>query len=90
MEDLDDLLIGHEPGKRLQVLDGQGVDHHALVRCGDLHQAELGMVGPLAQELRVNGNGIEGARPLAEGRQLVRCGDVHVSPVLFTHPCGGG
>ena len=57
----------------------QRVDQHralvALARPGELHQAELGVVGALAQELGVDGDVRVGRRLGAEGGQRVGLGD---------------
>ena len=80
MEHLERVDVGHELGERPQIVDREGVDDHALVRRGDLHQAQLGVIGLLPQELRVDGDSRKSTGALAEGGQVLICGDVHSSP----------
>ena len=80
VEDLDDVAVAEELVERVERQPvGERVDQHralvALAGAGELHQAELGVVGALAQELGVDGD-VGVARGLgAEAGQRVGLGD---------------
>ena len=62
--------------QRLEVDAGrQGVDGRGLVGAGDLHQAELGIVGLVAHELGVHGDVLGLGQALAQPGQLGAVGD---------------
>ena len=77
MEHLDDGGVGQQVAQRSEVGDGYGVDDDALLGRGHLHQAQPRMVGALAEELGVHGDGVEGARPRAEPVKVIAGRDVH-------------
>jgi hypothetical protein len=77
VEDLSDPLVCKDVRQGREVLDQDGVDGTNLCGRTNLHEAELGIVGPLAEELRVHGNDGLVANSLAEGTQFIACGYVH-------------
>jgi hypothetical protein len=62
---------GERSGERRQAGQRQRVDAVGALLGGRLHQAELGAVGALAQELGVEGDGGGGAQV---GGKVVECG----------------
>lgn len=82
MEDLERIDVDHEIGEGGQVLDGERVDDRAFLGRGDLHQAELGVVRALTQELGIDRHRGEPAGASAKRGQFLICGDVHLRPKL--------
>jgi hypothetical protein len=57
MEDLNHALVAHQIEKRLQIDPRrERVDHHRFVRTRKLRDAELRVIGRLAQEFGVDGD----------------------------------
>ena len=52
---------------------GEGIDHRDLVLAGELHDAELGPIGPLAHELGVDGDEALRTQAFAEGVKFGGC-----------------
>ncbi|CEG08234.1 hypothetical protein BN961_01648 [Afipia felis] len=76
MEDLQNLLVGHEIEERLEVdAFGKGIHDHCFVGAGELHHAEQGIVGRLAQKLSVDGDERVPGEPRADGGQLLGAGN---------------
>lgn len=79
MEDLDHVLVAHQrhEGGEVEAV-GQRVDHHGLVGRGHLDQAELRVIGRLAQELGVDGDeGMRGEAGAGGGQLVGRVDQVH-------------
>ena len=57
MEDFDHSLMGHqcEQGSKVDAR-GQCIDHDGFLGARHLHDAELGVIGALAQELGIDGH----------------------------------
>ena len=77
VEHLGHPLVREDARQGREVLDEDGVDCAYLAGRPNLDQAELGVVGSLAEKLRVHGNDAFLANPLAEGAQFIACGYVH-------------
>ena len=89
MEHLHDVLVAEEIVERLErqvALDRIHENRVLVVRSGhgELHEAELRPVGPLAQELGVYGDVGMRPRPCAEGSEVLGRGDGdHVGVVVL-------
>ena len=77
MEQLHDALVLEQLAKDLQIVDGKRVDDDHLVVCGHLHQAQLRIVGFLAQELGIDRQHARFAGSLYERFQIALRGYVH-------------
>jgi hypothetical protein len=88
MEDLDHVPVSHERHERVEAQAlGQGVDEAGIgrIRTRHLDQTELGVIGGLAQEFRIDRDERMLAEAAADGRQGVGGGD-QVHKAFITHP----
>ena len=59
---LEHRCVGHQGQQRGEIdARRQRIDRHGLLGAGDLHQAELGVIGAIAHELGVDGDEALGA-----------------------------
>ena len=83
VEELHDGRVGKQRGEHLHVLDGEGIhDGHFRIR-SQLNEAEVRIVGLLAQKLRINGQDRRRGRSAHEGLQVfLACNVFHDGPCL--------
>ena len=77
MEHLGDRFVRKEPRERREVIDEDGVDCRGLIRGCGLDEAQPRKVGPLSEELGVDGQNSGGRGTLAERGQSLVVRNVH-------------
>ena len=80
MEDLHDPVIHEDVLQGREVVDQDGVDNGRGVLCRQLHEAELGIIGALPQELRVDRKQLGARYRIDELLQSRFIRYVHASP----------